>query len=213
MRLVLTVLAALCLCAPALAAPNATDGKAGPGTAVVKQANDTIASLLKQKVTPGSSDEKALGNKVIASVRDLLDVDELGKAAMVDHWGKLTKAQQDDFLKTLRSLIETNYVNGLRANLSYTVDYVGEAADKDGKITVQTKINTQRKGRPYTVAVDYVLVKQGDKLRAFDVKTDGVSLVENYRASWNKIMAKDGFDGLLKRMRDKQAQLAAQKPT
>src|SRR5512138_1219758 len=113
MRLVLYVLAALCLCLPAVAAP---DAKAGPGTAVVKAANDTIASLLKQKVAPGSPEEKSLGNKVMASVRDFLDVDELGKAAMVDHWKTLSKTQQDDFLKTLRSLIETNYVNGLRAN-------------------------------------------------------------------------------------------------
>src|SRR5712691_10095881 len=96
MRFVLTVLAALCISVPALAAPNGNDAKAGPGTAVVKQANDTIAALLKQKVTPGSPDEKALGTKVMASVRDFLDVDELGKAAMADHWGKLTKVEQDD---------------------------------------------------------------------------------------------------------------------
>ena len=51
-----------------------------------------------------------------------------------------------------------------------------------------TKIKTKRNGRPYTIEVDYVLVKEGDKLKAWDVKTDGVGLVENYRTQFNKII-------------------------
>ena len=38
-----------------------------------------------------------------------------------------------------------------------------------------------------------------------DVKTDGVGLVENYRTMFNKIIAKDGFDGLIAKMKKKQA--------
>lgn len=68
-----------------------------------------------------------------------------------------------------------------------------------------TKVNTKRKGRPYSIAVDYVLVKDGDKLRAWDIKTDGVGLVENYRTQFNKIIAKDGFAGLMAKMKSKQS--------
>jgi phospholipid transport system substrate-binding protein len=194
----------------ALAAPVfAQASKTGPGTTVVKTANDTIAGLLKQKVTPGSADEKALATKVTTSVRNFLDIDELGKRAMVDNWGKLTAAQQQQFLTVLRELIEANYVAGLRQNLNYTVDYTGESQDPKGNTVVTTKINTQRKGRPFQIEVDYVLVKQGNQLRAFDVVTDGVGLVDNYRAMFNKIIGKNGFDDLIKRMKDKQAQLAA----
>jgi phospholipid transport system substrate-binding protein len=189
---------------PAPAAPAAA-GKTGPGTQVVRAANDTIAALLKQKVAAGSKEEKELAAKVTTSVRSFLDIDQLGKRAMVDNWQKLSRAQQDEFLGLLRALIEDNYVRGLRANLDYQVDYTGESTDKDGNLVVATKINTKRKGRPYTIEVDYVLVKDGDKLRAFDVKTDGVGLVENYRTQFNKIIAKDGFDGLIAKMKKKQA--------
>lgn len=198
------------LASPALAQPKATPAaatvtKAGPGITAVKQANDAIAGLLKQKAAPGSKEEKDLATKVTTSVRGFLDIDQLGKRAMADNWQKLSKAQQDEFQALLRALIEDNYVRGLRANLSYDVEYAGENADKDGNIVVATKIKTQRKGRPYTIAVDYVLVKEGDKLRAWDVRTDGVGLVENYRTMFNKIMAKDGFDGLIAKMKKKQA--------
>jgi phospholipid transport system substrate-binding protein len=206
--------AAPCLLAPGLAhagpegagAAKPAPAKDGPGTAVVKQANTTMANLLKQKVAPGSKEEKDLAKQVTTSVRNFIDIDQLGKRAMVDQWAKLSKAQQEQFLTLLRELIEENYVRGLRANLDYTVTYTGEATDKDGNIVVSTKIDTQRKGRPYSVVVEYVLVKEGDKLRAFDIKTDGVGLVENYRTTFNKIVAKDGFDGLIAKMKKKQAQ-------
>jgi ABC-type transporter MlaC component len=191
---------------PALAAP-------GPGTTAVKQANDTISNQLKTKVAAGSKEEKELAAKVTASVRGFLDIDQLGKRAMVDQWSKLSKEQQTQFLTLLRELIEANYVRGLRANLAYTVEYVSEEADKDKNVVVTTKLNTQRKGRPYSIEVVYVLVKEGDKLRAFDVKTDGVGLIDNYRTMFNKVIAKDGFAGLIEKMKKKQADAAGAAPT
>src|SRR6266481_1830218 len=100
-----------------VAMPAFAGDKAGPGTAAVKANNDKIGALLKQKVAPGSQDEKDLSSKIATSVRDFLDIDELGKRAMVDQWKKLTPAQQTEFLTTLRDLIEDNYVKGLRSNL------------------------------------------------------------------------------------------------
>ena len=185
----------------------------GPGTQVVKQANEKISALLKQKVAPGSKDEKDLAGKVTTSVRDFLDIDELGKRAMADQWAKLKPEQQTEFLSTLRSLIEDNYVRGLRANLEYTVEYGGESVDKDGNTVVTTTIKTKRHGRPYNIEVDYVLKKEGDKQKAWDVKTDGVGLVENYRQQFDKIIERDGFAGLIAKMKKKQSEGQTAKPT
>lgn len=200
-RLLSLAVLAITLCV----APFAARAADGPGTKVVRQANDTIAALLKQKAAPGSDAEKKAAAKVTTSVREFLDIGELTQRALVDHWAKLTEAQRKDFLDTLRALIEDNYVKGLRANLDYQVTYLGEAPGDKGTIVVKTQIAAKKKGRPIKIAVDYVLMEQGGKLRCFDVKTDGVGLVENYRAQFNKIIAKDGFDGLLNRMKKKRA--------
>lgn len=214
--LLLTSASVVPLAAPGLAAAAPEAGKAapapakdGPGTSAVRQANTTISGLLKQKVAAGSKEEKELASKVTTSVRNFIDIDQLGKRAMVDQWAKLTRAQQDQFLGLLRELIEENYVRGLRANLEYTVAYAGESTDKDGNVNVATKISAQRKGRPYSIAIDYALAKEGDKLRAFDIKTDGVGLVENYRSSFNKIVEREGFEGLLGKMNKKLSELRA----
>jgi ABC-type transporter MlaC component len=185
---------------------TALAGAPGPGTAAVKSANEKISAQLKQKAPPGSQAEKDQAAKVTSSVRDFLDIDELGKRAMADQWTKLSKAQQDEFLSTLRSLIEANYVSGMRANLDYTVDYTGESAGKDGDTIVTTQINTKRHGHPYKIEVDYVVHNEGGKLKAWDVSTDGVGLVDNYRAMFDKIMASDGFNGLIAKMKKKQTE-------
>lgn len=207
-RLLVTLLLAA---SPAAFADTATPtaapapSKAGPGTAVVKQANETISTQLKQKVKAGSPEEKALAAKVTASVRSFLDIDMLGQRSMVDNWSTLKKAEQDQFLSLLRALIEDNYIRGLRANVAYKVEYTGESTDANGNIIVTTVVKAERKGRPFSIGIDYVLVKDGDKLRAFDIKTDGVGLVENYRLQFTKIIKKDGFPALIEKMKKKQA--------
>lgn len=192
---------------PVLATPVAAQpAKSGPGTAAVKAANDTISGLIKKK---------ASGAEVAKSVRAFLDIDQLGKAAMKDQWDKLKKPEQDEFLKVLRELIEANYVNIQKANVEYAVEYTGESTNAEGHVVVTTKIKTQRKGRPFTLAIDYVLVKNGASLQAFDVVTDGVGLVDNYRQMFNKVIKDKGFTGLIDKMKAKLAdiQKASAAPT
>ena len=212
----LGLLLALCLSASAAPAfaekappPAPAPAKTGAATEVVKRANDTISGLLKQKPAAGSKEEKDLAAKVTSSVRDFLDIDELGKRAMADQWAKLKPAEQKEFLDGLRALIEANYVKGLRANLDYAVSYTSETQDAAGNTIVHTTIKTKAKGRPVEIRVDYVVVKQSDKLRAFDVITDDVGLVDNYKTTFNKIMEKDGFPGLMAKIKKKQAEVSA----
>lgn len=198
-----TLLALFALLVAMVAIPSLALAADGPGTKAVRGANDTIAKLLKQKVKAGSPEEKKAAEKVTESVRGFLDIDELAKRALVDHWGKITDAQKTEFLALLRALIEDNYIKGLRANLEYQVAYKSEAPGKDKTIVVSTEITAKKRGRPIKIAVDYVLVDVAGKLKCFDIRTDGVGLVDNYRAQFNKIIAKDGFDGLIAKMKKK----------
>jgi len=189
-----------------IVAPAAAAGANGPATRAVRKANTTVRALLRKKVSAGSAAEKNLARQVTHQVRSFLDIDKLGKLALTDHWSKLTAAQRSEYQKLLRTLIERNYIKGLRSNLKYEVVYLGEVA-KSGNRVVQTQIKTRRRGRPYTVSVDYLVRRDSGTWRAFDVLTDGIGLVENYRAQFNRIIAKNGFADLLERMRKKAKQL------
>jgi phospholipid transport system substrate-binding protein len=171
----------------------------GEATRAVRDANETVARLLKRKVTPGTAAEQSVAQQVVSRVRAFLDIDELGRRSLADHWQRLTADQRQEFLTVLRQLVERNYINGLRANVTYSVDYTGQK-ERKGFVVVSTAVKTRRNGRPFTIEIDYIVSKHESGWRAHDVVTDGIGLVENYRAQFNKIMAKEGFDGLLKRM-------------
>jgi phospholipid transport system substrate-binding protein len=51
--------------------------------------------------------------------------------------------------------------------------------------------------------VDYKLVAQGDEWRVYDVITEDVSILDNYRSQFNRIIAKEGVPGLIARMKAK----------
>ncbi len=176
----------------------------GDGTRTVRAANESVKDLLQQKAAPGSPAEKKLAAQVTRSVRDFLDIDTLGKRALRDHWDKISAGQRRDFLENLRGLVEANYIKALRANVDYEVKYLGETPQGE-QLLVKTEVVAKRNGRPRSISIDYVLTREGKAWRAFDVVTDGVGLVDNYRAQFNKIIAKDGMSGLLDRMRKKRS--------
>ncbi len=55
------------------------------------------------------------------------------------------------------------------------------------------------------VEVDYKLAEKDGAWRVQDIKTEGVSLVGSYRNQFVKIIKKDGFPALIKKMKDKVA--------
>lgn len=195
------------LAAALVAAPSARaeTPPGGEGTLVVKGANATVRDLLRRQVEPGSPAEKKLAAQVTRSVRDFLDIDRLGEQAMRDHWAALSSRERREFLRLLRGLVEASYVKALRGNLDYQVRYLGEEAAPGGGLVVKTEIVVQRHGRPRAISIDYLLAKKGRAWRASDVVTDGVGLVENYRAQFRKIIARDGIAGLIDRMRKRRA--------
>jgi len=175
------------------------------GTKTVRLANSKLSAMLKTKVS-SEKEEKLLVQQARKKLAGFLDIEELGKRALADHWKTLSVEKQVEFTTLLRSLIETNYVKGLRANVEYTVRYTGEKPQGE-YLLVQTIVDSVRRGRPMQIHIDYLLAKSGKDWRTFDIKTDGIGLVENYRAMFNKIIAKAGFDDLLDRMRKKLAKL------
>jgi phospholipid transport system substrate-binding protein len=195
-------LAAACVALAAVPAAFARSSSDGQGTRAVKRANATVRELLREEAPPDSPAEKKLAAQVTRSVRDFLDIDTLGKQAMRDHWATLSSGQRREFLQLLRGLVEANYVKALRANLDYEVRYLGEETAPGGQLLVKTEIRVERHGRPRAISIDYVVSPAG---KASDVVTDGIGLVDNYRAQFNKIIARDGVTGLLDRMRKKRA--------
>ena len=65
---------------------------------------------------------------------------------------------------------------------------------------------TTARGKKVKIALEYKMLWRGDHWVVYDVVTDEQSMLENYRAEFNKIINRDGFDALLKKMKTKLAE-------
>ncbi len=169
------------------------------GREVVEQTNQRLRQLISSNAPP---------EKITREMRGLFDIAILARRALVDHWDEMSTAQRDEVTRTLREVVERNYVSQLRQNLKYQVKYVGEEPQGED-VLVRTTIQAERKGRPFEISVDYLLHPEGDSWRVYDIVTDEVSLLKNYRSQFNRIIAKEGVDGLIRRMK---AKLVENKP-
>jgi phospholipid transport system substrate-binding protein len=188
------VIASLLIPSLALASP-------GP-MATLKQLNGEVDKLLRAKPETGSPAEKKLKDDIRSLAGKLLDYAELAKRSLATHWEKLSQPQKDEFVSTLRELIERNYVKQLRGNLDYQVIYKTEQVEGDDA-TVATIVKVKTQGKTTDAEIIYKLRKVADKWLVWDVVTDEVSLVRNYKSQFGKIITEKSYDELIKKMKSK----------
>jgi phospholipid transport system substrate-binding protein len=185
-------------------AGTGTASAANPPTATeaIRSANSKVRELLSAHNEAGSDAARKAASRITHELRDLFDIGDLAKRALVDHWQEMTPAQRTTLVDTLRLIVERNYIAQLRSNLNYDIDYQGESQDGDD-ILVKTVIKAERSGRPVEIPVDYRLHPTAAGYRVYDVVTDEVSILKNYRSQFNRIIGKEGVDGLIRRMKAK----------
>jgi phospholipid transport system substrate-binding protein len=179
---------------------------AGP-KATLQRLNGDVDKRLRQKTVAGSAEDTKLKDEVKELASELLDYGELCKRALGEHWDKMPVAQRTDFVATLKELIERNYVKQLKTNLDYQVTYGDESIDgSEARVTTTVKIAT--KGKATEALIEYRMIKQttgktAGQWMVYDVITDELSLVRNYRTQFQRIITSNGYDGLLNKMKTK----------
>jgi phospholipid transport system substrate-binding protein len=167
--------------------------------AELKKSNDQLKKVLDKKPA-GQRDGR--NSEVRKVVGQFLDFEELSRRSLARHWDTLNAKQRTDFVNTLRDLVESNYIKQIHGQADYDLKF--EKETKEGTdATVAATLVTMSKGKKVNVALEYKMVWKNGHWVVYDVVTDEQSLLENYRAEFNKIISKDGFDALLKRMRKK----------
>jgi len=73
---------------------------------------------------------------------------------------------------------------------------VGDSVDGD-RATVRSRVSS---GGSAETAVDYRLLRRGDRWIVYDVVVENVSLVGNYRTQFEKIMRNGGYPALVQRL-------------
>ena len=190
---------------PAAAAPAAAPSGSDSPMADLKKANQQLKKSFGNKKPSWSPEADAKNLEIRKIVGSFLDFEELARRSLAKHWDGLSAKQRADFVKTLRELVERNYVKQLYGQPDYDLRLEREEKTAD-EATVWGTLHATAKGKKVTMALEYKLVRKGNRWVVYDVITDDLSLLENYRAEFNKVIAKESFDALLARMKKKLAE-------
>ena len=132
------------------------------------------------------------------------DFRAMSQRTLATNWKKTSDEEKKQFTALFSQLIESSYVGKIEAYTNEKVEYPGEKV-KGKKAVVETLILTSSADIP----VNYKLYQKGDQWLVYDVIIEGISLISNYRSSYQEIMKDEGFDGLLNRMQAKIDELSS----
>jgi phospholipid transport system substrate-binding protein len=194
--------------APAAAPTAATPASEGAGPrAALEDANLRLKKIFaSRKPSPSWSPEsEAKRADVQKIVGGFLDFEELAKRSLSRHWETLPPAKRAEFVKTLRELIERNYIKQLYGQPDYNLKLENEERSGN-EATVTGTLHARAKGKKVTMALEYKMLRKNNRWVVYDVVTDDLSLLENYRAEFNKVIARESFDALLGKMKKKLAE-------
>lgn len=183
----------LTLSGPSAAATSATDA--------VRTSVDTIIGILKD----ASLDQSARREKIRAVIATRFDFRAMSQRTLATNWRKASKDEQQHFVQLFSELIQESYIGRIEAYTNETVKYPGEKTTKN-RAVVDTLILTSSTEIP----VSYRLYLKDGQWLVYDVTVEGVSLISNYRTSYQEIVKNEGFAGLLARMQEKVKELVNQ---
>ncbi len=128
---------------------------------------------------------------------------EAAKGVLGRHWEARSPAERDDFVQLFAELLEATYIARMDGDGGVRIRYVGELVEGD-RADVRARVFT-RKGREVTV--DARLVHHDGRWLVYDLTVEQVSLVGNYRAQFDRIIRKSGYEELVRLVRAKRDQL------
>lgn len=170
---------------------------------VLKKANQKIEKILDQKLGKGADAEKKRDDKLKKVVDGFLNFDALAQKSLGKHWKERTDEEKAEFKKIFKELIQKNYLKQIHEKADYDVVYDDEEIEDDKAVVNTTVKAKNKKGEEAETSLVYKLKKKKGKWLVVDIITDEVSLVQNYRSQFAKIIKKDGYSVLVEKIQKK----------
>lgn len=135
------------------------------------------------------------------------DVDYAGRLVLGKAWRSATPAQRKRFVEVFYNFLLRSYATAI---LKFEQDDIRilppRTPPKDGRIVVQTEMRMPDGG---VVPVHYAMHSTPGGWKAFDVRIEGISYVQNYRNQFNAEIAAKGLDALIARLEKETADIDA----
>jgi len=135
-------------------APAAAPPASSSPMAELKKSNLALDKALSKNRPNWSPEAELQRSEVRKIVGGFLDYGELAKRALARHWDPLTPKQREEFVNTLRELVERSYLRQIHGNAAYNIKYDKEEKN-GGEATVFATLNTTSRGKKVVIALEY----------------------------------------------------------
>jgi phospholipid transport system substrate-binding protein len=164
-----------------------------------------LRSTVARRLPDWSPETDARRLRIDQLLQDLLDFDDIACHALESTWPTLTEVQRRDFVTTFTALTRRSLLaqaSWRRAHLTYENQVIaGPTATVLVKVTTPDPLP-----RPDPVEhLEYKLTLKEGRWLVTDILVDGSSTVVSYQHQFAALVKKEGFGGLMARMRGRLA--------
>ena len=198
----LLVLGALLVGSTAFAQVDSPDG-------LIKKVTEDVLTIVRQDKDIQSGNAKKVIELVEAKVLPNFNFQHMTALAMGKDWNKASPEQKKRLAEEFKTLLVRTYSNALTGYRNQTIRYKPTKMQPgDDDVVVRTEV-VQPGSK--AIQLDYSMEKMADGWKVYDVVVAGVSLVTNYRDTFNQEVRANGVDGLLQMLANKNKQLESGK--
>jgi len=182
-----------------------------PPDTLARSVTDDVLRLLRSDKELAAGNPRRMAELIETKVAPHFEFTSMTKLAMGRNWSRANTEQKKSLTDEFRTLLVRTYTTAFTQYKDQTVEYRAVRIAPDETDVVVKSLIKQPSGQP--VAVDYRMEKTEKGWKVYDVKIEGISLVENYRNTFNTEIQKNGVDGLIKSLADKNKNALAQAQT
>jgi phospholipid transport system substrate-binding protein len=170
---------------------------AGEPTEAIRGAVNQGVDILKNAKLDNRQERNQVIDRLRQIVYPLFDFNEMAMRSMGGNWRRLNPQQRQEFVSTFTALLEKTYADQIDLYNGQQVVYSGE--NIDGTYAQVDSRIIDKNGQTYSVV--YRLHRVDGKWRIYDVVAENISIVNNYRSQFNRVIARSSFEELLKTMK------------
>ena len=171
---------------------------AGTPAEQVKKTINRVLTLLQDPTIKGDTKKAERRERLRQVLSARFDFAEMARRSLGIHWKRLN-GKQEEFVSVFSDFVENAYLVKLEAFKDEKIVYGRERVDKNFAEIV-TKIVP---GKGDETSIKYRLHLSRGEWKVYDVVVENVSLVNNYRSQFKRILAKASLDELLRKLREK----------
>ena len=165
----------------------------------VRQTADKLLAILKDPQLKGESKKHERRDKLKEVIYQRFDFTEMARLSLGSEWRRRSPEEQKEFVKLFTGLLEQAYLDKFESYNGEKFRYLKEREDNN-YAQVETKI-VDNQGQEFSV--NYRLHNRNGDWKVYDVVIEDISLVNNYRSQFNRVLATASYEELVNRMKGK----------